>query len=616
MKKLTFISILLILILLLPSIPASVHGAQNSTSNILKKPQILHVLQSASDKDPPRYYSFEAFQMKSPSTTPVVIPIAVNATFKSTGIVPKNFIVNIPKGNYSLAILNVTIRETGGPQYDRAFYVFANGIPLLWGSTQEIYNSTAQADVTYYLNLLQGSVNFQVVLTNYLAPQFGITGYYIVNVTLYLYSGTPMPGLPNYFIPLYLNPFNYSMATLTPFSPSKSQSLTIPTGTYRIAAVFYTEGAALDEFWYANEPAPRPLLVYYNGFLGGVVLPYETIYTGGIDPFYWRPVTSINTLAFHSAHFIDLTPLLATGSQATINIFMYNLEQAYALTGSPYFRWLVSGALLLWVNSSNPLISGNLISSNARFLDSSPLFFFDNPLGIVYQEAGSFFVNNTAILNFMNGKVISSVIQYGKFSAYQTFNSIFEYAKLDEEYHERAIETGMYSASLSYDIRYPIELNYGFVAVPITNPNVIPFNATFAQNGTISLGLYYDGVMTYGNFKFELKQNESLYSYGGFSGILEIINPYGGAILLGLTSNFAQTTKRLTAIYTINGVGWKEVFFAIGQISGITQRAGSYIALSIQYFNVGYSPSEASNQKVGNSYQSFLLHKLETLRKL
>jgi len=38
----------------------------------------------------------------------------------------------------------------GGAQYDRPVYVFADGVPIFWGSTQEIYNSTAASDVTLY----------------------------------------------------------------------------------------------------------------------------------------------------------------------------------------------------------------------------------------------------------------------------------------------------------------------------------------------------------------------------------------------------------------------------------------------------------------------------------
>jgi len=613
-KKILILALFIAIILLIPLTPIHAYSNQNNAS--INKPSLYKFAVDAQDADPPSYYSFQAFQMKPPSTTPMAVPVAVNAIFNNSGVIPKVFTVNVPVGNYSLVILNASIRETGGPQYDRAFYIFANGIPLLWGSTQEILNSTAQADVTYYQKLLEGTVTFQVVLTNYIAPRIGITGYYLVNVTLYLYPGNPIPGLPNYFIPLFVNRFGYSAVALSPTNDFISQNISLPAGTYRMAAVFYTEGSQFDEFWYANEPAPRNLLVFYDSYLAGVVNPYETIYTGGIDPFYWRPVTSINTLAFHSQNLIDLTPMLALGNNATISITMTNLLAALQINGVPYFRWIVSGALLLWVDPTNTLQSGKLISSNSNFLDSGPLF-FAGFFGLVYQETGSFFLNNTAVLNFAKGTVYSSVVQEGSFDAYQTFNSVFQYAKLNEEYHELAVEKGFYNATLHYDISTPITMTYSFFAVPITNPNVIPYNLTFAQNGTVSLGLNYVGQVIFGNYNLTLKQFENLYTYGGFSGILEIINAYGGARILGLTSNFAQTSKNLTAIYLVNNAGWEELFNAVGVVKGVHQRAGTLQSFTLQYVTIGSTSSAFLNLAISpvGYQQELLLHKLAILKK-
>ncbi|PLC68179.1 hypothetical protein B7L70_04920 [Vulcanisaeta sp. EB80] len=70
----------------------------------------------------------------------MVIPILTNAVFpydlnNAYATIPQNATVCIPPGSYSMIILNVTITKTGGPQYDRALYIFANGVPVFWGST-------------------------------------------------------------------------------------------------------------------------------------------------------------------------------------------------------------------------------------------------------------------------------------------------------------------------------------------------------------------------------------------------------------------------------------------------------------------------------------------------
>ena len=75
----------------------------------------------------------------------MVIPILINAVFpyklnNAYAVAPQNATVCIPPGSYSMIVLNVTITEAGGPQYDRPLYIFANGVPMFWelnaGNTQ------------------------------------------------------------------------------------------------------------------------------------------------------------------------------------------------------------------------------------------------------------------------------------------------------------------------------------------------------------------------------------------------------------------------------------------------------------------------------------------------
>jgi Peptide N-acetyl-beta-D-glucosaminyl asparaginase amidase A. len=75
------------------------------------------------------------------------VPRATNMSFENTGYTPKSVVVNIPPGSYSMAILNVSMKVTGR-QFNRSFWVFANGIPIYWGSTVQRLNSTAEADLT------------------------------------------------------------------------------------------------------------------------------------------------------------------------------------------------------------------------------------------------------------------------------------------------------------------------------------------------------------------------------------------------------------------------------------------------------------------------------------
>ena len=204
---------LLLLVLLLAIVIIPLISTLPFSETSISKPLILGnitTLNSGKIQYDPSYYSFEAYQIHPPNVTPIKVPIATNVIFNNSGLKPYIVTVNIPRGNYSMEILNVSINESNGAQYDRPVYIFANGVPIFWGSTQELLNSTASTDVTMFENLLQGNVTFQLVLENFYDAKIGITGIYKMNVTLYLYPGTPPKGLPNYFIPLFLNKYNYS----------------------------------------------------------------------------------------------------------------------------------------------------------------------------------------------------------------------------------------------------------------------------------------------------------------------------------------------------------------------------------------------------------------------
>ncbi|ACR43326.1 peptide-N4-asparagine amidase [Saccharolobus islandicus] len=561
--------------------------------SIISRPLVLgnvSVLNSGKIQYDPTYYSFEAYQIHPPNVTPVVVRIANNAVFNNSGLTPYIVHVNIPKGNYSMLILNVSINESNGAQYDRPVYIFANDVPIFWGSTQEFLNSTAETDLTMFENLLSGNVTFQLVLENFYDAKIGITGIYKMNVTLYLYPGTPPKGLPNYFIPLFLNKHNYSYVILNPLNDYISQNLTIPHGTYRMTLLLYEEGGGLDEFWYVNEPATREIQVFYDNRLVGIVNPYQTIYTGGIDLFWWKPLTSINTLSFHSPYIIDLTPLLAMSSPNNIiAVTVTNLETALQLTGSAAYDWDIAGVLMLWVNGSNPLISAKLLTAYSKFMDSSPIF---NPglVGEYYQEGGSYILNYSAVLQFKNGFEYSDVVQEGRFYAYQTFNQLYEKAYLGENFMEYAIEKGsLYNSTLYYNVYYPISMQFSVFASPISNPHVVPYNLSYAQNGTLNLGLYYYYTNIFDNQNLTIKTTENVTTVGGFSGIIEVINRYGGAVLVSIISNNALTTKSLVNYILLNGAGYKEIFSAQGLQNSTTNFIGYYVYQKIQFIPINNS---------------------------
>lgn len=100
----------------------------------------------------------------------------------------------------------------------------------------------------------------------------------------------------------------------------------------------YASGHGCEEFYYTNLPTPispsqqcgggpiRLLQVSINNQIVGMIVPYPTVYTGGINPMLWRPLTGIESFNVVPYRF-DLSPfmglfhdLLLGKGNATIDI--------------------------------------------------------------------------------------------------------------------------------------------------------------------------------------------------------------------------------------------------------------------------------------------------------
>lgn len=504
------------------------------------------------------YYSFSAVRcLPPPNETPITVTVVENQTFPFNPKDPAqlyNATVRIPKGNFSFALLNVSVEELNGTQFDRQFDIFLNGVPVLWGSTQEVRNSTTTVGLTEFLNMLHGNVTFQFFLPAYQSKSLNITGIYTVTANLLLYNGTAPAYIPNYMIPLD----NRSpIFRLSPSSDVFSTSLSLPQGSYREQMVMYTEGGGLDEFWYANEPATRSLLVYYDGRLADVINPFPTVYTGGIDLFWWKPVPSINTLAVHYPYVAELTPLLALGNEVNLSVSMTNLVQASQLTGSPAFDWSVSGYLMVWANTSNPLVSGQMLLQSQEFIDSSP---FLNPsmAGIIYQEYGHYRILYSSELEFQHGKEYAYSFQEGSFSAYQVLNQIGESFNLNQQSYEKAFTRGLLNSSLTVSTTSPVSGEISVFVLPLSNPALIPFNVSEVLNGTFRESYTVNYSSTFNGMKEYSGLRDSEYAEGGFGLTAEVINAQGGAVVIGVSQNYASTVKVTDLVFSSPLYGFTE----------------------------------------------------------
>ena len=579
MRALAYVVLFMVAATLLA--PAATHGASQIPANLAnERPKIFNLTAFFKPTDP-SFYSFDALQPPKPNATPTVITVVKDAVFNNSGLTPYNVTVYIPPENYSLVLLNVTISESGGPQYDRAIYIYANNITVFWGSTQQPLNSTAWADLTLLENFLRGNVTFKIVLPNFYVPKYNITGVYKVTVKLILYPGSPPPDLPNYVIPLFYNEsLTYPMTTLTPGKPNATQAVNLPKGTYNAMLVLYMKGGGLDEFWYASIPAVRNLLVYYGNYLAGVIEPYPVVYTGGINPFWWKPVTSTNTLSYHTVQMIPLTPFLAVGNRANLTFSMPNLVLSSEVLRSTDLSWDLSGYILVW-NSSDSIVSAKFVKASGYYLDSPPIVGALGS-GYTYDEGAKFHLEYETLINFTKGYEVVSYTLSGRVNAHQVFNPVYSYVTLSESETVNQTITGTHRSAYFSSLSVGLSLPFSAFAAKISPGYSPPVNYSYMQNGTFRLVTSYLDSLTSGKTTVHyVSLNETVSAVGGFEGVITVINSYGGAVLRELTQNYAVTKKILNAVVTINGYTAKENVTMVGVQNSTVHTQGHYAEVSI-----------------------------------
>eukprot|EP00897_Mesotaenium_endlicherianum_P001893 jgi/Mesen1/1731/ME000139S00978 len=159
----------------------------------------------------------------------------------------------------------------------------------------------------------------------------------------------------------------------------------LPRNIVRAELEIYATHHGADEFYWGNAPNKykealptalqgnvygggvfREIRAYVDRHLAGTVWPYPLIYTGGVNPYFWRPVVGIGAFDCPS-YTLDITPLVALlvdgGRDHTIG-----LQVAGIIEGG---SWLVDASLHLWVDPSVDQVNAGLTMHQVRPRPSS-----------------------------------------------------------------------------------------------------------------------------------------------------------------------------------------------------------------------------------------------------
>jgi len=493
------------------------------------------------------YWSWQDYPYSVPHITPQPIRIFTNVA--SNDITKSNYppiitskIVNLPSGTYSKILLRVDVELKSAipgrlaSNYDRALWIFIDGVPLLIGTTAQRYNYAVITDVTYLYPLLLGKHNITFILPNYVIPSLGLTGYFIANVTLLYYPGQPSNPSTD-IIPLWTNN-RYSglaWAVLTSSKNIAAQNITIPGNVTRAYLLLYTEGASFDEFWWSNIPTDREVLIYSDNKLIAVTQPFPYIYTGGINPFMWRPIPEINTYAFEPL-IIDITPYIPfiIGTH-TLKITITN-NQNY---------WLTGGALLL--TKTNKPVYYNFLGDNPQLITNQTTKSLPNKT--LFNNTMSF--TNTATLNMTIGTQTYTYKTEYKLTtnALQSYNDIWWNTTLTQSWYYKSnwqnnTEISQANSSLYINYGEIIQTQGDISKASISNPVPATFSliANLKHTYTTQKTTTHNTITTH---------SEKITSNSILAGTLIFISPTG-AIITGISTINSITTKSLQTKETEN----------------------------------------------------------------
>lgn len=242
-----------------------------------------------------------------PSTTPCSVTLFSNLEFADYGTKPIAF--SPPTGCaglWSRVVLTADFTVTAGRQFDRTAKFFLGGANIYFGTTAEpraILSPSwhIERDVTDLSALFQTDQTGVASIQNIVNSTY--TGVIYATATLLFYPANlanSAPIVPSVVLSLDAN----TTTSLNSTMDTQSATFTFPRNVERAYLDVIAQSQRADEFWYTCVPtefadalqncgnsAFRETEVSIDGVPAGVAPVYPWIYTGGLDPYLWEPIT-------------------------------------------------------------------------------------------------------------------------------------------------------------------------------------------------------------------------------------------------------------------------------------------------------------------------------------
>ena len=371
-----------------------------------------------------------------PATAPITVPLFHDLTFTDYSSHPFAFLP--PPGGkrrWAKIILVGDFYVTAGRQYDRTGEISVGHTNIFFGTTAEPSDGVSPAwhverDLTDYAALFAKPQPGQTQIGNIVNATY--TGVIHGSASLLFYplgKHRAAPETPDLVLPLPAG--GTGGKGIGSPTETLSETYTLPTNITRVYLDLTTQSQGSDEFWYLSVPnslttklqssggtAFREAEITVDGVPAGVAPIFPWIYTGGIDPGWWRPIPAVQTLSL-VPYRVDLTPfagLLSNGKPHTVGVRVYN--------NANFFQ--IAGALLIYRDPVLLTVRGGLLR-NTLTADPSPVV--QAPLteaggtlrGLVSVTSHRHFTIAGYVLTSA-GKVETTLTQTADFSSVQRFD--------------------------------------------------------------------------------------------------------------------------------------------------------------------------------------------------
>ncbi len=419
-----------------------------------------------------------------PETTPCVVPLMTNAAFENFNGTPLSYAppAGCP-GPWAKVILKANFTVTAGVQYDRSAWFYLGDVNIFYGTTAEPGSTLSpswqiERDVTDLSALFRTPQTGLASIGNIVNSTY--TGIIYASAELEFYPASrfsPAPAVADLVEPVSSG---NGPGTLNTSADQVTETVTLPRNVEKVYLDVIAQSQIGDEFWYLCVPSDvatelescgntsfRETEISIDGKAAGVAPVYPWIYTGGIDPYLWIPITGVQTLNF-KPYRVDLTPfagVLGDGSQHTVAISVYN--------ANGYF--LATGNLLVFTDHGREVDSGE-VTSNTLSAEPNPVVSEDLSTtsgvttGTVAVGSNREF-SITGYVNTSHGRVETTVAQKVNFLSTQTFNvnanTGYELQNAVQSNTVDATTTtrsGVLVETETKHISYPFTLDYTFVA--------------------------------------------------------------------------------------------------------------------------------------------------------